>query len=170
MCLFVVQKGGNRIEMSHVTIIDGDILESEAQYIAHQCNCKSKNVIGLADAIFNKFHWSDITSKGQDIRKFGSIDKRGDGDDQRYVINMFVQIYPGKINSKSEMEDENSRKKAFLLCLKQITAIEKLESIAFPYGIGCGYAGGDWEFYSKAIEAFSISVPEVKVYIVRKLS
>lgn len=154
--------------MSRVTRINGDLLETDVQYIAHQCNCRSRNVAGLAKAIFSKFPWADITGKTREVKKFGTIDIRGNGEDKRYVINMFAQVYPGPITRKSSLEDENKRKLAFLRCLKQISEIPDLESIAFPYGIGCGLAGGDWEFYSRAIDAFSVSVPDVDVYVLRK--
>lgn len=154
--------------MHRVTTINGDILNTEAQYIAHQCNCRSQRVVGLAALIFEKFPWADITTKGRDVKRFGFIDIRGNGKDQRYVINMFAQVYPGKINEKSILEDENKRKLAFLYCLKQISEIPEIESIAFPYGIGCGLAGGNWEFYERAIEAFAVSCPNTKVYIIRK--
>jgi hypothetical protein len=43
--------------------------------------------------------------------------------------------------------------------------IEKLESIAFPWRIGCGAAGGNWEKYMKMIEGFSEYVDgEVLIY------
>lgn len=124
--------------------------------------------MGLAALIFHKFPWADITAKGRDVKKFGSIDIRGNGEDERFVINMFAQVYPGRINQNSKLEDEKKRQLAFLYCLKQIGEIPDLESIAFPYGIGCGLAGGDWEFYNRAIEAFARSCPNTKVYILRK--
>jgi hypothetical protein len=83
---------------------------------------------------------------------------------------MFAQIYPGKINENSTLENDKKRKLAFLYCLKQISEIPDIKSIAFPYGIGCGLAGGDWSFYERAIQAFSNSFPETKVYILRKES
>jgi hypothetical protein len=30
-----------------------------------------------------------------------------------------------------------------------------LDSIAFPNGVGCGAAGGDWAIYLKMIEGFA---------------
>lgn len=154
--------------MSSCVELDGDLLNFPSKYIAHQCNCKSTNVSGLAKSIFEEFPWADITKFGPDVKKFESIDIRGNGQDERYVINMFSQIYPGKITEKSTSESDSSRKKAFLLCLKKILTIDDIESIAFPYRIGCGLAGGDWDFYRKSIYTFSKERDNLEVFIVRK--
>jgi hypothetical protein len=41
-----------------------------------------------------------------------------------------------------------------------------LESVAFPHGVGCGLAGGDWTVYRAAIERFAVEHPETRVSIV----
>ena len=47
--------------------------------------------------------------------------------------------------------------------------IDGLESIAFPYLIGCGLAGGEWNDYKAAIESFSSMVPHVRIKIISNL-
>jgi hypothetical protein len=42
--------------------------------------------------------------------------------------------------------------------LDQLALLRDLRSIAFPYGIGCGLAGGNWKDYSKLLEAFAEKV------------
>ena len=81
---------------------------------------------------------------------------KGNGIDQRYVINMIGQWFPGRVKYPNSSKDGYiARQKYFKNCLKEIMKIKDLESIAFPYNIGCGVAGGDWEIYEKLIDLFS---------------
>jgi O-acetyl-ADP-ribose deacetylase (regulator of RNase III) len=156
--------------------IHGDLTKINTQYISHQCNCTSKKVAGLAKNIFEKFPWSDIYSRRSPLAKEnlrsdlpgpGSISIHGDGENQRYVINMLAQIYPGKPKYPEDINDGySSREKYFISCLNQIAKIENLESIAFPKFIGCGLAGGSWERYREFIENFATIKKELDVYIV----
>jgi O-acetyl-ADP-ribose deacetylase (regulator of RNase III) len=82
-------------------IIIGNLLESDCQCIAHQCNCYSRRGAGLASAIFKAFHWADVYSnrseRGNDAALFGSISVHGDPKrGQRYVIDIYGQLKPGK--------------------------------------------------------------------------
>jgi hypothetical protein len=42
-----------------------------------------------------------------------------------------------------------------------------LPCVAFPHGIGCGLAGGDWELYRAAIEELAQTAPSTLVLVVR---
>jgi len=145
-----------------VKIISGNIIDSDAQYIAHQCNCLTTYGAGTAKAIFDKFPYSDIYKtrefcsnwrKSRD--KAPSIVIRGNGEGERYVINMLAQIFPGKPKFTDGIDCSEKRLKYFRECLISILKISGLKSIAFPYGIGCNLAGGDWEKYSDMLDGFS---------------
>lgn len=41
----------------------------------------------------------------------------------------------------------------------------KPTSLAFPYMIGCGLAGGDWPTYRKMLEEFAAKMPETKIVL-----
>jgi O-acetyl-ADP-ribose deacetylase (regulator of RNase III) len=129
--------------------IDGDILDCKSQVIAHQANCVSKEAGGLAKFIFKKFPWADTYSKREDVNcesdKPGTITVLGNGKDQRYVINMYAQFYPGKAQFGNDTKEK--RIEFFQTCLDKIAKVNGLRSIAFPYQIGCGLAGGVWETY-----------------------
>jgi O-acetyl-ADP-ribose deacetylase (regulator of RNase III) len=80
-------------------IINGNLLDSDCQYIAHQCNCHSLRGAGLASSIFKAFPWADVYSnrsdRGDDAPLFGSITVHGDPKrNQRYVINISGQLKP----------------------------------------------------------------------------
>ena len=62
-------------------------------------------------------------------------------------------------------QTKENRLQWFKECLDEIEKIEDLESVAFPYKIGCGYGGGDWNDYLKLIEQFSEkSLVKVVIY------
>jgi hypothetical protein len=86
------------------------------------------------------------------------------------VINMFGQVYPGPPRYPDDSTDGClARKKLFFSCLKQISLIDDLSSIAFPWMIGCGLAGGDWEFYHNLIDKFADHVKsKANVFIYKK--
>ncbi len=150
-----------------IETILGSITDSKEKYICHQTNCVSTGPGGgLARTIFNEYPWSDIY-KSRTVRdKFGSIVVCGNGKEERYVINMNAQYYPGAPTFENDLEPD--RAEAFQKCLNKIKMIPDLESIAFPAKIGCAIAGGDWEEFYKMLEEFEKEVSKngviVKIY------
>lgn len=147
-----------------ITEIDGDITESDAQYIAHQCNCKSNGqAAGLAFTMFEKFPWSECYKSKKPNITPGTIDIRGNGKDQRFVINMYGQFYPGgmTISPNNVLDGQVVRQLYFEHCLGQIyNHKENIQSIAFPAQIGCGLAGGNWMNYKNMIKRFDEQMNE----------
>jgi O-acetyl-ADP-ribose deacetylase (regulator of RNase III) len=145
-----------------IKIITQDLLTMDTKYIAHQCNSLSNKASGIANAIFRKFPYSDIYSQrpypyeptGLDLP--GNITVRGNGKDQRLIINCIAQWYPGKPNGFKDSQKQ--REVWFQECLNKIKAIKDLDSIAFPAFIGCGLAAGNWDHYYKMIEDFSENI------------
>jgi O-acetyl-ADP-ribose deacetylase (regulator of RNase III) len=141
-----------------IEIITGDLLDATEKYILHQTNCLSdSDAAGVARLIFNKYPHSDCYSDRVTNSKPGTIDVRGDGLNQRYVINLHGQYYPGGVggNSDSELDGTFARQKYFYLGLLRVAKIENLESIAMPYKVGCGIAGGNWEYYLGVLKNFA---------------
>jgi O-acetyl-ADP-ribose deacetylase (regulator of RNase III) len=152
-----------------IEIISGDILFAKEKYIAHQCNCVSKNAGGVAWAIFDKYPYSNVYANRIEPSKMGTIDIRGNDIDQRYIINMFAQYMPGTpIDSTSIFDSANIREKSFYHCLLRIVKIPDLHSIAFPYKIGCGLAGGNWTNYLGNLNNFSEHKQNVRVVIYKR--
>ena len=85
---------------------------------------------------------------------------------------MFGQYYPGNPKyPESKIDGIKAREKYFHKCLMEIAKIDNLESLAFPFGIGCGAAGGNWEYYLGTLKNFTKYVEEkqgAKVYIYRR--
>jgi O-acetyl-ADP-ribose deacetylase (regulator of RNase III) len=148
-----------------VEIISGDLLESDAKYICHQCNCITTHSAGIAFYIFDKFPYANIYKNRKEWDVPGTIEICGDGKDQRYIINMLAQVYPGKPGYPDSLKDGYiAREKYFQQCLDKIAEIEELDSLAFPYKIGCNLAKGNWDNYYQMICDFADRV-EAKVYI-----
>ena len=132
-------------------IIIGDIFQSDNHIaIAHQCNCTTFGARGIASDIFKKYPYANVY--GKNIRKCGTIQISGDIErGERTVIAMFAQYYP---NKPSENDTCEQRKNWFVECLENI--VEGYDGdIAFPFGIGCGLAAGNWRDYRTMIDIFS---------------
>lgn len=154
--------------MNLIHHVDGDLLTHNAQYIAHQCNCISKTAAHLANSIFKKFPYADEYSNRTKNSEPGTISIRGNGQDERLVISMFSQYYPGRSKYNTGIDTLEKRKSYFHISLKEILKINNLTSIAFPSYIGCGAAGGDWDFYRNLLEKFAQAIPKTNVYIIKK--
>ena len=137
-----------------IKIINGDLLEAKEKYILHQCNCITNNAGGLALYLFLKFPYADVYKDRTHNDTLGTIKVCGNGKDQRYVINAFAQHYPGPSKFQG-IDVAGNREIYFQQCLDQVCKIQNLESIAFPYLIGCGLAKGKWENYIRMIADFS---------------
>ena len=140
-------------------IINGDILNSEFKFIIHQCNCVTKNTsAGLAKLIFNKFPYSNVYNRSIDSKP-GSIEIRGNGVADRYIVAFYSQVYPGKPKfPESTLDGHKAREKLFQLCLTDLSKVENLESVAFPFQIGCGLAQGNWDNYLQMIFQWYVDI------------
>lgn len=151
-----------------IEIITGNLLDAKEKYICHQCNCVSHMAAGVAKAIFDKFPYSDIYSirhKGQDMIAHdvpGTNIIKGNGIDQRFVVNMLSQYYPGGSYPHYENDNTKSRQQYFHKCLKSLAKVPDLDSVAFPAGIGCGLAAGDWEWYYGTIKNFASYIEKMQ--------
>ena len=160
-----------------IEIVAGDLLEAQEQYIAHQCNCLTQNSAGAAKAIFDKYPYAntyerrvkDADGQTTNIDVPGTIAIMGDGQEQRYVINMYAQYYPGRSKYPlSTLDGIPVRLSYFYKCLLRIAKLPGLESVAFPWRVGCNLGGGDWTHYLGMLTNFAQYVGDkygVKVVI-----
>lgn len=136
--------------------IQGNLLSYEG-YIVHQCNCQTTYGKGLSEHVFRKYPEANIYNDGT-VRTPGEIIVRGK------VIAFLAQKSPGKPKGN---ETEQVRERWFETCLKKLGAFLKeneINTVAFPYGIGCGLAGGNWHHYSAMIREFE-ERSSVTVYV-----
>ena len=147
----------NTTSVHNFVVKQGDLLEATEEYIAHQCNTKSKRGGGLSADMFKKYPEAN-DYKRRTYGKLGTIKVHRISNENRVVVNMFAQKNPGIKNKIQENMN------AFVNCLQEIRALNITE-IAFPFNIGCGIAGGSWPKYKKMlIEHLSNHDIKVVVY------
>ena len=163
--------------MTNIEIISGNLFDFNDQYICHQCNCVTNAAAHLAKEMFKKYPYADIYKDRPHFDRYkmsalsspGGIIVRGNGEDQRYIINMLAQVYPGKPRyPDSTLDGSKAREKYFDLCLSKIALLNSespISSIGFPFGVGCGAAGGDWNNYQTMIEKFAEKIKSATVRI-----
>ena len=159
-------------------IIEGNILDAKEQYIAQQCNCLCVIPHGLSKAIADKYPWGDpYKTRTKMTRNCAIPEDRdtpgtirvlrsptrdggegGEGGEGKSIICMFAQWAPGKPRAfksypQYEKDTYDARIEWFKSCLEVMKSLE-IESIAFPWTIGCGLAGGNWNIYKSLIEDF----------------
>lgn len=139
-------------------MIDGNIFDCKEDIIVHQVNCQGVMGSGLAKQIkekypevFNGYYHYCKTQELKDIFGTALICEASDG---KYVANLFGQDKYGQ----GLQTDYDMFKKA----LQEIHDFAKEQnlSVALPYKIGCGLAGGDWNTVFDIItEIFFDDVP-----------
>ncbi|MFP6333778.1 Appr-1-p processing protein [Bacillus subtilis] len=144
-----------------IKIETGNILDATEDIIVQQVNCKGVMGAGLAKAILNKY--PNVKKEYQSFRNFnlnkGLTDKDLLGlvnyvrvSDGKVIANVF-----GQINIKKNRFDKTVYTKTEALA-RGLTEVKELskqlnKSVAIPYGMGCGLAGGDWNIISELIDS-----------------
>ena len=136
-----------------ITYIHDDILNSDCKYICHQVNCRGVMGAGLAVQIAGR--WPQVYKEYHDLCEgnwwyhtspINTIQIVPINENQS-VINMFAQENFGRDDRRYTSYD------AFWLCLGQILDKTKPEdTIAIPFGIGCGLGGANWSVIRQMIE------------------
>lgn len=137
---------------SRVKIIDGDILDSEADAILHQVNCQGVMGSGVAKQIRDRY--PSVYEKYKifcQARLDDTSELLGDVqlcaiDINRFVVNLFAQDKYGRGNQCYTNYD------ALKDCLKKVNLEFAGKTVAIPYMMSCGRGGGDWNVVSKIIE------------------
>ena len=128
------------------TIIEGDLLETEAEVIVHQVNCMGKMGSGVAKAIRDK--WPIVYEKYHElfyqdffVVKLGICQPVKVSDTQR-VINMFSEEnygYDGKMYTSYDAVNECFGK------IRKYMESNGLKTMAIPYKMSCVRGGANWD-------------------------
>ena len=133
-----------------ITHKKGNLLSAKEKVIAHQVNCFG-GAAGLAAAIFRKWptaerDYQQLIERCQPKALLGMAQFTGEQHDRnRHIIcNLFGQYEPGPAYNPKKLEQ----------ALEQLGNTARLMkwSVALPYRLSCGIAGGDWETVLKIIE------------------
>jgi O-acetyl-ADP-ribose deacetylase (regulator of RNase III) len=132
-------------------IIKGSILDSKDEILAHQVNCKGVMGAGLAKFIKAKYPRTFAEYKKQ-IRIVGPDNILGRchvvKESDRYIANLFGQYAYSVGKSHTDYE---ALEMAFM-SLRDFAESKALRTIAIPYNLGCGLAGGNWDVVSAIID------------------
>lgn len=178
-------------------IVEGDLLHIDANVksvIVQQCNCLTVTSHGLSQSIASKWPEADIYAHRRKMgnRNLSVVEDRGTPgsciitsindpsiDKEKYVAALLGQWRPGKVTSKwhsvypeSNPPETNAQReiwfKQSLINLEQQVRELGIQVVAFPLGIGCGLAGGNWNNYLLSIGDFANRNSDLIVYIVKK--
>ena len=174
-----------RLDLAGGVLDDSILVRVDA--IAQQENCVGCDGRGLAEAVARKLPYGSSYSSRRRMppqNKFAVPEDRGvpgtivvcrpptPGPGRPIVVNMMAQFEMGAPNKYKRVKpmppDDGAatREAWFQQCLDKIAAIQPpLGSIAFPYQIGCGLAGGNWSRYDAMITRFAERSPATQVYI-----
>jgi O-acetyl-ADP-ribose deacetylase (regulator of RNase III) len=163
------------IALKNLIYRTGDVLTAKEEYIVHQCNCITTTTAGLARVITSKFPYAAPYSNRrpdpcrpsrclpEDVSKPGTIQVwRSPTGDSPHFIGLFAQYEPGK---PSGDDSECAREEWFKYCLTLIEKVSGVKSIAIPWQIGCGLAGGNWKVYEEMIREWAERHPDILVVI-----
>lgn len=122
---------------------DGNLFNTKADAIAHQTNCFGAMGAGFAQQLRKRYPEVYNTYRNF-CYKYGAKGVWNstycltcDTNNGIKVINIFAQFGYGRDGRKT---DYTRLEKAF----KEIERDYRGKTVAIPYGIGCGLAGGDW--------------------------
>lgn len=130
----------------------GNILDVENGIICHQVNCQGKMGAGLAKGIrihFPQAYRDYIHIHNTEGLEIGML-YISDIDENLRIAHLAAQNKYGKRGRYTDY-------KAFRNCLKHLKKYVKnegIENVYFPYKIGCGYGGGDWNIVKAMIEKY----------------
>lgn len=139
--------------------LEGNLLDTPFQFIAHQVNCRGVMGAGLAKQIKNKYPevynaykvFCDINTAKPPLGKSLCVWTK----DNHCIINVFGQLGYGRAQQQTDYD---------ALYSGFATAAEEIRKtfldgnpcyqipIAIPYGIGCGLAGGNWDKVKEVLE------------------
>ena len=153
--------------MRGYTLIEGDLLNADADFICHQVNCQGKMASGVAKFVRERYpqvyeqymKFYNINTVEQ-LLGFSQYVKVSDTEGQKpyYVVNMFAQAnygYDGKQYTSLE---------AFKKCLESINSHCIGYTVAFPWMIGCVRGGADWNVVLPMILETLTNVKEIRFY------
>lgn len=157
-----------------IKYIHGNLLDTNAQFICHQVNCKGKMNSGVAKQLREKWpiiytnyakKYMDALDNGTEEFLLGSIqivplyDHFALRGDNHYCVNFFSQYDYGYDGRRYTSYD------AFWNCLNAFArGIDKGASVALPYKIGCDRGGANWTIIRTMIEEVLGKDFNVKIY------
>lgn len=151
--------------------VDCDIFDMNVDIIGHQVNLYGIMGGGIAREIKERF--PDVYEEYREIclSESGLLGKMHltyayvdeDGESELMIANLFGQDE----SAGQKVLTNYSALASSLKFLHEWASMLDKKTIALPYGLGCGIAGGDWNIVSKLIEDEFGTDEELVCYICR---
>jgi hypothetical protein len=150
-----------------IRIVTGDLLSAPQAVIAQQCCCMPVIPRGLSKSFADELR-VDFYAKHKQRVVNASVARRKDrpepgsiecepimGKDGQWAVALYAQYGHAKLIPTGPFRDgvpdgRAERLGYFTQCLQELALWMRTnghKSVAFPYGIGCGMAGGKWPEY-----------------------
>lgn len=147
--------------------VKASILDTELLYIAHGVNCQNTMGSGVAKVLFtahpeikNEYHrfclWN-LKHEGIGARLLGQVHEVAIEINNKWCFNLFTQEHYGYNGNRYV------NYKAVVDCFKALSQYDLKGPIAIPK-IGCGLAGGNWNFMEQLINDTVGDTLEIWVY------
>lgn len=136
-----------------IKYVTGNLLEAEENLIGHQVNAQGVMGAGLAKQIRSKYpnvydDYMAFCKMNPDKNTLMGHTQFIEVGNDKYVASLFGQLNYGR---QKMLYTHYPSLKETLTELRDV-ADEHGLSVALPFGLGCGLAGGDWEIVNKIIE------------------
>jgi hypothetical protein len=158
---------------SNIKTIKGDILDAKEDYIVQQCCCTAVRPAGLSKAIAERFDVNPYATR-RPMKKGGNTsveeDRATPGScvilGERKVACLFAQYAQGKPGANEIADGAKDRRAYFSAAFMDlIVQIAPDASLAIPYKIGCGLAGGNWDHYERLLNKIAAANPRLTITI-----
>lgn len=157
-------------------IITGDLLAATEDYIVQQCCCTAVRPAGLSKAIAEKFADANPYANRHPLKKGGNTATESEravpgkckiigARKVACLYGQYAQGKPGYAEVPDYAKDRQGYFESALLDL--ISQIPPDASLAVPYKIGCGMAGGNWSIYLGILQKIADNHPSLKIRIYR---
>jgi hypothetical protein len=153
-----------------------NIVQATEQYIVQQCNCTVVKPHGLSATIAEHFPDACPYARRRQLTPTRNLavleDRPAPGTiavlGQRPVISLFGQFEMGRSGAFNRglgvSDSPADRVEYFKAGLAEIAKLNP-KSLAIPYRIGCGLAGGNWPTYRAILEDFAANMPNTKIML-----
>lgn len=155
---------------SNIYKLEGDILAAGEDYIVQQCCCTAVHGAGLSKTLTKQFADANPYSHRRPMKKGGNTaileDRATPGTaiilGKRKIACLFGQYAQGKSKEREIPDSAKDREGYFEAALLHlISKIPETASLAIPYKIGCGLAGGNWIHYKRILRKIAAAHPRL---------
>ena len=136
-----------------IKILDGNLFDTDAEIICHQCNCQGAMGSGVAAEVKRRYpevfkvYREAYETKGLHLGDV--IFALGLGDKNHIIANLCAQDHYGR---DKQYTDYDALRQCISTIKNVVDCMIHEARIAFPYGMGSVRGGGDWNTVYQIID------------------